>query len=230
MWRFVFIALLVAAPLKAEIISAKFSGPTERYDHGILGDAIEYGTLELTFDDGQGRKFILPQSRVFEDLAPRLTDVDGDGDMEVIVVETSLTLGAQMAIYDENGKLAATPFLGRPQRWLAPIGARDLDGDGRIEIAFIEKPHLRKILRVWRLEGRKLVLIDSLGGLTNHQIGQNFISGGIRDCGQGPEIVTANADWTRVMASTLKDDKLSTRDIGAFTGASSLKSALACKS
>lgn len=228
MWRLVFIALLAATPLKAEIVKAEFGGVTGHYGHGILGDTDEYSTLTLRFDNGKSRKFTLPHSRIFEDLAPRLADVDGDGDMEVIVVETSLTLGAQMAIYDENGKRAATPFLGRPQRWLAPIGAADLDGDGKIEIAFIEKPHLRKILRVWRLEGKKLVLVDSLGGLTNHQIGQDFISGGIRDCNGTPEIITADANWQRVMASTLKDGKLSARDIGAFTGLASLKSALVC--
>lgn len=228
MWRAALITLLFATPLKAEITAAEFGGVTGHYGHGILGDTDEYSTLTLRFDTGKSRKFTLPKSRIFEDLAPRLADVDGDGDMEVIVVETSTTLGAQMAIYDENGKLAATPFLGRPQRWLAPIGAADLDGDGKIEIAFIEKPHLRKILRVWRLEGRKLVLVDSLDGLTNHQIGQDFISGGIRECGDRVEIITADANWRRVMATTLSNGKLTSRSIGAFDGISSLSAALNC--
>ncbi len=38
-----------------------------------------------------------------------------------------------------------------------------------------------------------------LPGLTNHRIGEAFISGGLRDCGAGAELVLASADWSRVM-------------------------------
>lgn len=38
-----------------------------------------------------------------------------------------------------------------------------------------------------------------LPGLTNHRIGEDVISGGLRDCGQGPELVLASSDWTRLM-------------------------------
>jgi len=39
---------------------SSFADPTPRYDHGILGDAIEYGALILKPSDGSERKFILP--------------------------------------------------------------------------------------------------------------------------------------------------------------------------
>jgi hypothetical protein len=220
---------LVAAPGSADIISASYSEPTTRYDHGILGDAIEYGALKLGFDTGKPMLIRLPKSRVFEDIAPRLVDVDADGNFEVIVVETSLTLGAQLAIYDETGKIAATPFLGRPHRWLAPIGAVDLDGDGRIEIAYVEKPHLTKLLKVWRFVNGSLELVADLGNLTNHSIGQNFISGGIRECGQGPEIITADGYWQYIMATRLTGGKLTTRSLGKLDDLNGLKAALDCK-
>ena len=35
---------------------------------------------------------------------------------------------------------------------LAPLGAADLDGDGKIELAYIDRPHLAKILRIWRFD------------------------------------------------------------------------------
>jgi hypothetical protein len=38
-----------------------------------------------------------------------------------------------------------------------------------------------------------------LPGLTNHRIGEAVISGGVRDCGQGPELILASKDWTRLM-------------------------------
>jgi VCBS repeat protein len=229
-WRAAFLMFLLATPAAAQITGARYLDATTRYGHDILGtgNGAEWGALELTLEDGRKLKMTLPQSRVFEDLFPRLIDLDFDGDFEVVVIETSVELGGSMAIYDETGKIAATPFLGLPQRWLAPIGAADLDGDGVMEIAFIEKPHLAKILRVWRFENNKLTFVGSLDNLTNHAIGENFISGGIRDCGQGPEIITADGRWNRVMASVLKGGRLSKRDLGAYEGRDSLRDALAC--
>jgi len=210
------------------IVSADYAAPTDRYAHGILGDAIEWGELQITTDAGQ-RSFVLPQDRVFEDVAPRLADVNGDGSPEVVVVETLASQGAQLAVYDATGKIAATPHIGRTNRWLAPIGIADLDGDGAIELAYIDRPHLAKTLRVWRFENGALEPVADLPGLTNHRIGERDIGGGIRDCGQGPEMITASADWTQIMATTLTDGKLETRAIGPHVDRGSFTTALACR-
>jgi hypothetical protein len=209
------------------IASADYAAPTDRYAHGILGDAIEWGALEITTDTGT-RRFVLSEDRVFEDVAPRLVDIDGDGSPEVIVVETLASAGAQLAVYDKTGKIAATPHIGRTNRWLAPVGVADLDGDGAIEIAYIDRPHLAKILRVWRYTDAALMPVADLLGLTNHRIGERDIGGGIRDCGAGPEMITANADWTDVMATRLIDGQLTTRSIGAHIDRGSFATALAC--
>lgn len=225
------IALLAFAATSAgadTIVSAQYAAPTDRYAHGVLGDAIEWGTLQITTET-ETRSFVLSQDRVFEDVAPRLADVDGDGTPEVIVVETLATEGAQLAIYDETGKIAATPHIGQTSRWLAPIGAADLDGDGAIEIAYVDRPHLAKILRVWRFRDGTLVPIADLPGLSNHRIGERDIGGGIRNCGQGPELITASADWRNVMATTLSDGQLQTRAIGPHVDRSSFATALACE-
>jgi FG-GAP-like repeat len=216
-------------PLAAQTItSAQYSEPTDRYDHGILGDDLEWGALVLTLRGGSKVTLRLPNSRVFEDLEPRLADVDGDGAPEVVVIETDLARGASLAIYDAKGKRTATPYIGRTHRWLAPLGASDLDGDGAIELAYIDRPHLAKTLKIWRYDNGNLVPVADLPGLTNHRIGQDFISGGIRDCGQGPEIITVNANWSRLMATTLDSNSLSARDIGAHKGPSSFSAALDC--
>ena len=235
-------ALLLAAPVVASppnvIIKAKYTEPTSRYDHGILGDGAEWGALQLTVDQCidcetamiRSVTIRLPETRVFEDIAPRLVDVDGDDLPEVLVIESDLALGARLALYDESGLMAATPFIGRTNRWLAPLGVADLDGDGRIELAYIDRPHLAKILRIWRYEDKTLVPVADQPGLTNHRIGENYISGGIRTCGGGsPEIITANANWSRLFASTLVDGKITSRDIGPHTGPASFASALDCR-
>lgn len=222
---------LAAIADTARLVKAEYAEPTGRYDHGILGDAVEWGALVLSVDgsDGTHKRLILrlPESRVFEDLAPRVI-TDETGAVMAMVVETDLELGARLALYDAAGLVDATPFIGRTHRWLAPVGAADLDGDGLIEIAYVEKPHLSKELKIWRLSGRKLRFVTALGGLTNHRIGEDVISSGVRTCDGAPELITADANWQGLMATRLEGGRLSTRKIGAWQGTKGLKAALAC--
>jgi hypothetical protein len=218
-----------ALPVCAQqITSAAFSDPTARYAHGILGDAIEWGGVQMDVA-GQGRVTLsLPQDHVFEDVTPRLWDVTGDGQPEVVVIETDMAKGAALAVYGAQGKIAETPHIGRSNRWLAPIGAVDLDGDGTIEIAYIDRPHLAKVLRVWRFEDGDLTHVADLQGYTNHKIGESDIAGGIRACNGAPEMIVAAADWTRLAAVRFGPDGFSVRDIGPHRGRASFAAALAC--
>lgn len=231
-------ALLGTAASAQKITSARYDGPTDRYAHAVLGDGIEYSGLNVTLSDGTSHRVVWGDEMVFEDIAPRLADLDGDGAPEVIAVESHRDLGARIAIWGlVDGKLApiaATPPIGTRFRWLAPIGAADLDGDGRIEIAYIDRPHLAKTLRIWRFErvGRdmaRLTEVANLPGLTNHEIGWDHIPGGIRACGATPEIITADADWQNVMATRLQGGRLRPRAIAAYTGPDSLNDALTCR-
>lgn len=208
------------------ITAARYSEPTTRYDHGVLGDAVEWGALEM---DVAGREITLrlPETHVFEDIAPRLVTLP-DGDVVVMTVETSIAQGARLALYDENGVVAATPYIGQTNRWLAPIGAADLDGDGAIEVAYIDRPHLARILRVWRYADGALTFVAQTPGLTNHRIGESDIGGGLRDCNGVIEMITANADWTRVMATRLVDGTLVSRDMGPHRGRADLTAAQRC--
>jgi hypothetical protein len=146
-----------------------------------------------------------------------------------LVIETDVNRGAALAIYGPEGKITETPHIGQSNRWLAPLGAADLDGDGAIEIAYVDRPHLARVLRVWRFANGSLSEVAQMEGLTNHRIGEQYISGGIRDCEGVPEVVLADADWQRVVAVTLKDGQLAQRDIGPFAGAESFAAALACE-
>ncbi len=186
----------------AEIVSARYAEPTTRYDHGVLGDAVEWGALDLKLNDGRILRHRLPKTRVFEDTGPRLADLDGDDRPEVIVVETHLRKGASLAVYGVGGKIVATPHIGQRNRWLAPVGAADLDGDGAIEIAFVDRPHLARILRIWRYDNGRLTHLADKPGVTNHRIGDATISGGVRDCGGAPELVLADAGFGHVTLAT----------------------------
>lgn len=225
------------APRRARLtMHAAFAGETDEYGHGILGPLRDAKALTIhLFRPGSERitcpaEAILPPGEVFEDIAPRLADLTGDGLPEVIVVQSAAQAGARLAIYDRRARLiAATPPIGTRHRWLAPAAIADLDGDGYVELAYIDRPHLAKILRIWRFRDGALTPVAERPGLTNHRIGEDFISGGLRTCGGAPEIVTANADWTRIVATRLEGKTAQTRDIGAYSGPASLTAALACR-
>ena len=218
-------------------VTVWYEGATTAYGHGILGDQIEAERIRLLtprVDSAACGSYVIAAGtgHVFEDVAPRLVDLDGDGRAEIIAVRTSVTRGAQLAIYREtdDGLVldAATDYIGRSNRWLSPIGAADLDGDGAIEIAFVDRPHLAKVLRIFRYAPGALTLVAEAGGVTNHRIGERDIAGGIRDCGAGPEMIVATADWSRVLAVTLGNE-LVARDIGAHQGRESFDAALDCQ-
>ena len=217
---------------------AGFVAPTGRYAHGVLGDSLEWGALEAELE-GRIARLVLPGTRVFEDIVPRLADLDSDDRPEILVVESDAAQGARLAVYRASFPVrigqprlrlvAATPFIGQRFRWLAPVGAADLDGDGRVEIAWVETPHLGRILRVGRLSGHRVTEIAALAGLTNHRIGDTGISGGLRDCGAGPEMVLADPGWTRLRAVRFDGRTLQARDIGPLQGPAGFDAALACR-
>lgn len=221
---------LAGAAAAEVVIGAQYDAPTDRYGHGVLGDAIEYGELVIETEDWSNRvryRVMLPVDHVFEDIAPRLWDITGDGNPEVVVIETDVRRGGSLAVYNQTGKIAETPHIGQSNRWLAPVGAADFDGDGRIEVAFVDRPHFVKVLRVFEWDGTALRLDTEIGGLTNHRIGDDFISSGVRDCGDGPEMVTTDADWSDLMVTSF-DTGWTARSVGAFS-AQGLADALACR-
>ncbi|GKY87260.1 VCBS repeat-containing protein [Sinisalibacter aestuarii] len=212
----------------AGLTGAAFAEPTARYDHGILGDAVEWGALAFTLDTGERRVIRLPETRVFEDISPRL--IRGDrGQTLAMVVESDLSRGARLALYGPQGLYAATPFIGQPHRWLAPVAAGDLDGDGAVELAYVDRPHLAKTLRVWRLADGRLTEVAALEGVSNHKIGWDFIAGGQRDCGQGPEMVLASGDWREVVAVRLTEGRLERKTLGPLDSLADIDAALACR-
>ncbi len=235
------LALITTAAAAETITDARFAEPTKIYQHGILGDAIEWRALEVETDGADADrisqntvftrhryKITLPVGYIFEDIELRLADVTGDGKPEIVVVETAITRGAALAVYTHEGRLVKTPHIGQTNRWLAPIGAADLDGDGHIEIAYIDRPHLAKTLRIWRYKAGALSEVANQSGLTNHKIGWDFIAGGIRTCDGSTQIITASGDWSRIIASIFDGTTITTTDIGGYKGPDSLAAALSC--
>ncbi|MDP2411011.1 MAG: VCBS repeat-containing protein [Pseudolabrys sp.] len=161
------------------IVRTWLSEPTRRYGHGVLGDAIEAGALEIETRGGHRQTIRLKDDAVFEDLQPRLADLDGDGIDEIVVVKAYLARGASLAVIaDRNGKyeiVAETPPLGQPNRWLDPAGIADFNGDGKLEIALVRQPHVVGALELWGWAGTTMRKIAELPGVSNHAIGSRAI-------------------------------------------------------
>lgn len=222
------------------VVDAEYTEPTTRYDHGVLGDDVEWGALRLTLTRSQATggtpavshlRIRLPEHRVFEDTFPRVVDLDGDRDREVVVVESDAAKGARLAVYGQDGLVAATPFIGRTHRWLAPIGVADLDMDqsDSFEIAYVDRPHLAKTIRVWRFQDGALREVGQLPGYTNHRIGERDIAGGIRHCAGKPEMIVADASWGSVYAIAFTGGKFFETRLGPHKGRTSFEKAMACQ-
>ncbi len=96
-------------------------------------------------------------------------------------------------------------------------------------MAYVEMPHLTKRLIVVQRDGSSLVPVARVDGVTNHRIGEDTITGWVRDCGAGPEIVLPSADWDRVIGVSLSDNRWTATDYGRFTDAATIDRALACE-
>ena len=225
-----------------------YTEPTSEYGHGVLGENSEHKAIVIRRDKvslsgeplGEWTfTYRLPEGRVFEDIVPHCADIDGEGLNEIVVVESEAGKGAQLAVYgaerDLNrrvvrmAKIAATPPIGRAYRWLAIAGFADFDGDGRLDIAYVETPHIGGILRIWTFRDGGLVEIASDPGYSNHRIGQNFITGGVRDCGDGPELVLPNDDWTQTLVVRFGGGIIESAVLAGRTDRVTISRALGCQ-
>ena len=217
--------------------AARYFDATTAYGHAVLGDGVEASGLLVRYDDGVHvicDTVTAGSDRVFEDTSPRLADLAGDGLNEVLAVASHAKQGARLEIYGYPGPgqdfqlRAATPYIGTPFRWLAPVGAADLDGDGHVELAYVARPHLARTLRIWRYIDGSLTQIATQPGFTNHKIGWPFIAGGLRDCGTGPELILATADWSSLVAVRLQSGRITSRDLGPFEDAENMADSMVC--
>lgn len=239
---------LTAAPLAAQIITAaEYNEPTTRYPHGVLGDTEEWGNIKVTVRRERGKEgglfhgwtevtydLRLPEEMVFEDLTPRLVDVDGVEGPEIVVVESHQQYGARLAVYGLNEEgvpalRAWSDFIGTRFRWLAPVGIADFDGDGVQDLAVVDRPHLARQLAVFRYQEGRLDFIGGMRNVTNHRIGDAYIEGGVKDCGDGPIMVMLDPQWVTIRLVKWIDGQFMRRDFGPYAGRESVVAALKCE-
>ena len=162
-----------------DIARAWLAEPTRRYGHGVLGDAVEAASLVIERRSGSTDTVRAGNDAVFEDLEPRIVDLDGDGREEVVVVRSYLKKGSALAVVGtRQGKaavLAETPAIGTPNRWLNPAGIADFDGNGATDIAVVIMPHAVGRLDLWSWRAGRLSNPVAVGNTSNHFIGSRAL-------------------------------------------------------
>jgi hypothetical protein len=158
-----------------DIARAWLSDPTPRYGHGVLGDKVEAGSLTIETRDGKTQVVRLKDNAVFEDLIPRLVDLDGNGHDEVVLVKSYIAQGSALAVIGRrDGQyaiVAETPPAGAPNSWLNPAGIADFNGDGKLDIALVRMPHAAGTLELWTWSDKRLTKTGELADTTNHIAG-----------------------------------------------------------
>lgn len=194
------------------IVRAWYSEPTGRYGHAILGDRIEAGALEAVDAAGQLYGMSLDPNFVFEDLTPRLADMDGDGTAEIVSIRSQQDAGAAIAVYGiRKGRLveiAATASIGRPNRWLNVAGIADFTGDGRLDIALVTTPHIGGRLEIWTLVSGLFTRVAAAEGFSNHAIGSTELGlSAVADVdGDGvPDLALPDAERSALRIVSVRD-------------------------
>ncbi|CAM3559479.1 hypothetical protein [Deinococcus frigens] len=148
-----------------------------RYDHGILGDAVE--ATEITVFERHGltvlARLSLPAPFVFEDLQARPVRLTDDKD-SLAVVRSSPGRGAALALVAGAGSRlrvqAAGPDFGQTHRWLAPAV-------GFGQLWAVQTPHIGGRLVQYTRSGEALEASAPVDGLSSHSIGSRNLNAAV---------------------------------------------------
>lgn len=207
----------IATAKSGDIRKAWYGRPTDRYAHGVLGDAIEGGSLVVELADGTLKEFVLPESQVFEDITPRIHDLDFDGDNEVVTIRSSQTGGAAIVIYSivDNAlvEVGASPENGQRNRWLNIAGIveyfeRDIPergGDSHFKIIVgVRTPHIGgRLFSLFPYDGIYGGQEDLATGISNHIIGSRELGlSAMFGSGNNARLYVPSLERSRLIAVT----------------------------
>ena len=162
------------------------AGPTDRYSHGVLGDAIEASAIVFVnlCTNERGRIEIDPPD-VIEGVAPLLADVDGDSELEILVTLSNDSDGARLAVYEFSGTLLAESApIGRPNRWRNQLAVGPIGPGGETEVIDVRTPHIGGTVQAFRLVfGDDPVRLERVAAsddrYTSHVIGSGNLDMGL---------------------------------------------------
>jgi hypothetical protein len=182
------------------------TGPTERYDHGVLGDAVEATVITLIETQPNIRvatTIPVDAPAVIEGIAPIWVDITGDGLREIIVTVSDRVSGARLEVFDEAGQVVASgPAIGLGYRWRNQMVL--LPGpDDASEIVDVLTPHINGVVEFYQMESDRLEIVAQAPGYTSHVIGTRNLDIGLAgdfDADGRVEVVLPNQTLTSLGA------------------------------
>ena len=168
---------------RLDVAWAWLGNPTVRYPHRALGSASHAGSLHAVVKTPSGEwrtlELALPLHRVYEDLVPRIVDLDRDGSEEIVLIEADVIRGASLVVLGVDhhagaprlAERARSSFAGTPFRWLNPVGVADFDADGQLDLAMVRTPHLGGELQLLHYRPPLLVPYARALDVSNHRMG-----------------------------------------------------------
>ncbi len=158
------------------------AAPSARYDHGVLGDAIEPTEVRAYRLTGERLRHLSSYKAkafaAFEAIGATAGDLDGDGKEDILITQSDRSDGAvHFALGLRNGNLvrqARGEAIGQGYRWSHLLGAFDLPPHGKRVLA-IETPHLSGYLLALRMVGGRLLEQARRPGFTTHAIGSRNV-------------------------------------------------------
>ncbi len=153
-----------------------------QYHHGVLGDHTEARGIAIIETSPQitvQTQFMAPDSSVIEGVGAIWKDLNGDGDLEIAVTLSNNTegTGGKHAIFNENGKLLASGQDIKPDGWRHLLLAFKQEDSDNVLLAAIQKPHVDRLLNIYKWAGDSLLVIAQLHGFSTHIGGSRNLDG-----------------------------------------------------
>jgi len=157
--------------------------PTNRYDHGILGDGLEASGITLIETEPELRVIItipIEPPDVIEGLSPIWADIDNDGLRDVVITLSNNQSGSRIAAYREDGILLAESLpIGLGHRWRHQIAVAEFEANMPPLLADVRTPHIGGIVEFLQYNNGKLDIVKEIRGFSSHSIGSRNLDSAI---------------------------------------------------
>lgn len=152
---------------------AALTRPTDRYEHAVLGDALEADSITVLRPSPEGARvlssFPAASGGVFEGIAPMW--FERNGETLLAVTESVAGLGARVSVYRPDGELAgAGPFIGEGMRWRHLTSAAPCGPGGETELSATLTPHMDSAAQFYEVGEAGLEITAEVPGYTSHRI------------------------------------------------------------
>ncbi len=153
-----------------------------KYHHGVLGDHTEARGIAIinTYPEIKiQNQFMVPDNSVIEGVGAIWEDMNGDGELEIVVTLSNNAegTGGKHAIFNENGDLLASGKSVKPDGWRHLLMAFKPTGSNDYLLAAIQRPHVDRLLNIYRWEGDSLKVIAQSHGFSTHIAGSRNLDG-----------------------------------------------------